>query len=81
MTSWQFDERAMQSFLQLSTMTQRQLVKWLDEHMESTESLKKWGEELRGQQQSLWRYQIGKFRLVVSIEQDDFVVVAILMNV
>lgn len=81
MTSWQFDERAMQSFLQLSIMTQRQLVKWLDKHMESADSLKKWGEELRGQQQSLWRYQIGNFRLVVSIEQNDFVVVAILTNV
>ncbi len=67
--SIEFDPAAFEELEKLDKDIQRRILKYLRDRIQPSENPHQYGKPLHGQKVGLWRYRIGAFRLVVSIEQ------------
>lgn len=72
----EFDKKAKKEFASLDKTAQKQIDKFLLKLMKSTNP-RQLGESLKGNLQSFWRYRVGNYRLICTIE-DDIVTVLVL---
>ncbi|WP_353989451.1 type II toxin-antitoxin system RelE/ParE family toxin [Pediococcus argentinicus] len=72
MYDWSFDKKALKELKNLDKPIQIRIVKWLDEHIQGTDSPRVWGKALEGDKKTLWRYRVGKYRLIVDINDHIF---------
>ncbi|WP_125565396.1 type II toxin-antitoxin system RelE family toxin [Companilactobacillus insicii] len=73
--TWEFAKKADKEFSKLDKQIQIRIIKWLDMHIEASNNPRAWGKALEGDLGTLWRYRIGKYRLIADIHDDKFVVV------
>jgi len=73
-----FTETADKQFSKLDKFTQRQLAKFIiNENLENTENPRRLGKALKGDFKGLWRYDIGKYRFICSIEDKILRILAV----
>lgn len=72
----EFDKKAKKEFTSLDKATQKQIDKFLLKLMKSANP-RQFGEALKGNMKSFWRYRVGDYRLICTIE-DNIVTVLIL---
>jgi mRNA interferase RelE/StbE len=72
-----FAETADKQFQKLDNFTQRQIAKYIDKHIDGSENPRLQGVALKGKWGGLWRYEVGKYRLICDIQDDVCVVLAI----
>lgn len=77
MYTWEFDEQALSKFEKLDKPTQKRIIKWLDERIEGSENPRQWGKALEGDKKTLWRYRVGKYRIIADIIDKEFVVLVV----
>jgi len=78
MYSWAFyNTTAEKQFRKLDPPVQRRLVAWLDAHVDSTADPRAWGRALEGPLGTLWRYRVGDYRIVASIDDNEFLVLVV----
>ncbi|MBL4994474.1 RelE-domain-containing protein [Enterococcus xinjiangensis] len=53
------------------------IVRWLYQHIDGIDDLRKFGKGLTANRSGQWRYRIGKYRVLVEIEDNQMVVIAI----
>ncbi|STP30497.1 type II toxin-antitoxin system RelE family toxin [Enterococcus durans] len=53
------------------------IVRWLYQHIDSVDDPRKFGKGLTANRSGQWRYRIGKYRVLVEIEDNQMVVIAI----
>lgn len=53
------------------------IVRWLYQHIDGIDDLRKFGKGLTANRSGQWRYRIGKYRVLVEIEDKQLVVIAI----
>ncbi|WP_277891204.1 type II toxin-antitoxin system RelE family toxin [Enterococcus lactis] len=53
------------------------IVRWLYQHIDGIDDPRKFGKGLNANRSGQWRYRIGKYRVLVEIEDDQMVVIAI----
>lgn len=53
------------------------IVRWLYQHIDGIDDPRKFGKGLIANRSGQWRYRIGKYRVLVEIEDDQMVVIAI----
>ncbi|MCL2438255.1 MAG: type II toxin-antitoxin system RelE/ParE family toxin [Coriobacteriia bacterium] len=70
--TWSFDRKAEKQFAKLDAPVQKRILKWLEEHIEECENPRHFGKALEGDYKSLWRYRIGKYRLIADIQDGEF---------
>ena len=71
-----FDKKAKKEFSNLDKSVQKQIDKFLLKLMKNA-NLRQFGEALKGNMQSFWRYRVGDYRLICSIEDKILTVVVI----
>jgi mRNA interferase RelE/StbE len=64
-------------FQKLDSSIQRKIAKWLKQHIEGIENPRLLGKSLEGDFKTLWRYRVGKYRIIADIQDDNFVVLVI----
>ena len=76
---WQveFLPRARRRFAKLAEMDRVRILRFLTERVATAENPRRIGEALKGPPTGLWRYRVGDFRIIVSIE-DERVTVLVL---
>lgn len=57
--------------------TRNLLLKWMNNNIHNTDNPRLHGKSLRGELFGLWRYRVGKYRIIVEIQDDELVVLAI----
>lgn len=57
--------------------TRELLLKWLYNNIHDTEDPRMYGKALQGELSGLWRYRVGKYRIIVEIQDNELVVLAI----
>ncbi|OEK60641.1 type II toxin-antitoxin system RelE family toxin [Staphylococcus equorum] len=57
--------------------TRNLLLKWLNNNIHNTDNPRLHGKALQGELSGLWRYRVGKYRIIVDIQDDELVVLAI----
>ena len=73
----EFDERAAKELRGLDRQHQTRIVRFLRERIASAEDPRRLGKALRGQSAGLWRYRVGPFRLICTLEDDRLVVLVL----
>ena len=53
------------------------ILKWLNKHIEGSSNPRAFGKPLKGNLKNYWRYRIGKYRVIVNIQEDTLVILAI----
>lgn len=61
----------------LAAPTQKLIVRFLRERLESSQNPRQWGKPLHGEKRGLWRYRVGDYRLICDI-QDEKITVLVL---
>lgn len=57
--------------------TRNLLLKWMNNNIHNTDNPRLHGKALQGELSGLWRYRVGKYRIIVEIQDDKLVVLAI----
>ncbi|MFZ3068687.1 MAG: type II toxin-antitoxin system RelE/ParE family toxin [Gammaproteobacteria bacterium] len=71
-----FDKKAKKEFSSLDKSAQKQIDKFLLKLMKSANP-RQFGEALKGNMQSFWRYRVGDYRLICSIEDNVLTVIVL----
>jgi len=74
----EFDDNAKKSFKKLDKSVQRQILSWLNKNIEGSYNPRWTGKGLSADKQGLWRYRVGKYRIICSI-QDDIAIVLVVV--
>ena len=75
--TFSFEEQAQKRFNKLDHPTKQRLRKFINDNLVDTDNPRAKGKQLGGPLSPYWRYRIGKYRLVVEIEDDRLTVVAV----
>jgi mRNA interferase RelE/StbE len=75
--SWKFDSKVIKQFDRLDKPVQRRIFNWLELNINGTENPRIFGKALEGEFKTLWRYRIGKYRIIADIVDNEFVVVVL----
>jgi mRNA interferase RelE/StbE len=73
----EFDRDAAREVRKLGAEAQRLILRYLRERIATAENPRRFGHPLLGDLKGLWRYRVGDYRIVASIEDDRFVVLVV----
>lgn len=71
------DPRAARELRKLDRQSQERIVRFLRERVATAEDPRRLGRALKGQSAPLWRYHVGRFRLICTIEDGRLVVLVL----
>ena len=72
-----FEKSFLKVLKKLDKQTLLMITSYIDNNLKDTENPRKKGKALTGNLQGLWRYRIMDYRLIVDIQDDVLVIVAI----
>ena len=73
----EFDQDAARDLRKLGGDAQRRILRYLRERIATAENPRRFGHALTGDLKGLWRYRVGDYRIVASIEDDRFIVLVV----
>jgi mRNA interferase RelE/StbE len=72
-----FDRAADRDLRKLGSEAERLITRYLRERIAGSDDPRRFGHALTGDRKGLWRYRVGDYRIVASIEDDRFVVLVV----
>ncbi len=76
----EFDSDAARDLRKLGAQAQRLILRYLRQRIATAEDPRRFGQALTGDLKGLWRYRVGNYRIVASIEDDRFVVLVVTLG-
>jgi mRNA interferase RelE/StbE len=73
----ELDCEAARDLRKLGREAERAVLRYLRERVATSENPRRFGRPLTGDFKGLWRYRVGDYRIVASIEDDRFVVLVV----
>jgi mRNA interferase RelE/StbE len=73
----EWDERAFKELEALDRQAQKNILKYLKKKIQSEDNPRRFGSPLHDDLAGLWKYRIGDFRLICTIEEDKMVVLVL----
>lgn len=73
----EFDREAARDLRKLGAVAERTILRYMRERIATAEDPRRFGKPLIGDLKGLWRYRVGAYRIVASIEDDRFVVLVV----
>jgi mRNA interferase RelE/StbE len=73
----EFDRDAARDLRKLDARAQRDILGYLRERIATDQDPRRFGHALTGDLKGLWRYRVGDYRIVASIEDNRFVVLVV----
>jgi mRNA interferase RelE/StbE len=73
----EFDREAARDLQRLGAQAERRILRYLRERIATTQDPRHFGHALTHDLKGLWRYRVGDYRIVASIEDDRFVVLVV----
>ena len=76
---WQveFDRAADRDLRKLGSEAERLITRYLRERIATADDPRRFGRALTGDRKGLWRYRMGDYLIIASIEDDRFVVLVV----
>ena len=72
-----FNKKVLKTLKKLDANDRKIIIKWLEKNIENSPEPRQFGKALKGSLRDYWRYRIGKYRVIVSINDDELVVLTI----
>ena len=78
-TAWriEFDRAAEKDMRKLGIKAEQRILRYLRGRIAGSDDPRRFGHALTGDLKGLWRYRVGDYRIVASIEDDRFVVLVV----
>lgn len=73
----EFDRAAVRDLRKLGVDAERRVLRYLRERIAGADDPRRLGHALTGDHKGLWRYRVGDYRIVATIEDDRFVVLVV----
>ena len=73
----EFDPAADRELRKLGSEAERAITRYLRQRIAGSEDPRRFGQALTGDRKGLWRYRVGDYRIVASIEDNRFVVLVV----
>jgi mRNA interferase RelE/StbE len=73
----EFNQDAARDLRKLDVQAQRDILRYLRQRIATSEDPRRFGHALTGDLKGLWRYRVGYYRIVASIEDNRFVVLVV----
>lgn len=73
----EWDKRAVKELKKLSQQAKRDIVDYLNQHVHGAKNPKLTGKPLKGDKAGLWRYRVGKYRVICHFEDKRCVVLVL----
>ncbi|TAN63619.1 MAG: type II toxin-antitoxin system RelE/ParE family toxin [Magnetospirillum sp.] len=73
----EWDERAVKDLHRLDRTVQSTLLRYLRERIATDEDPRRFGKGLSAEMAGLWRYRVGDYRLICSIEDETITVLVL----
>lgn len=77
--SVEWDERARKELRTLDRLSQRDILRYMRDRIATNDDPRRFGKQLGGDMQGLWRYRMASYRMVCRIE--DTVLVVLVLRV
>ena len=79
MPAWrvEFDRAAVRDLRKLGLEAERLILRYLRDRISGSDDPRRFGHALTGERRGLWRYRVGDYRIVASIEDNHFVVLVV----
>ena len=77
MWSIEFTQRSVYDLKKLDLSTRRRIVKYLEEHLTGKKNPRDFGKPLQGKLHSFWRYRVGSYRIICTINDEKLTVLMI----
>lgn len=72
-----FTKKANKSLCKIDKHSREIILKWLFNRIHNSENPRQYGKALQGEFSGMWRYRVGKYRIIVNIQDDECIVLAI----
>lgn len=72
-----FTKEVIKEIKKLDKYTQRMATSWIRKNLEGIDDLRRIGKALTGNKRGYWRYRIGDYRLICTIEDEKLVIIAL----
>lgn len=72
-----FNKKVLKTLKKLDANDRKIIIKWLEKNIDNSPEPRQFGKALKGNLRDYWRYRIGKYRVIVSINDDELVVLTI----
>ena len=66
----EWDDSARKELRKLDHSAQNQIIRYLDERIATEEDPRRFGDGLTADKAGLWRYRVGDYRIITSIEDN-----------
>jgi mRNA interferase RelE/StbE len=73
----EFDGAAVRDLRKLGLDGERRILRYLRERISGSADPRRFGHALTGGRKGFWRYRVGDYRIVATIEDDRFVVLVV----
>jgi mRNA interferase RelE/StbE len=73
----EFDLDAARDLRKLGAVAQQAILRYMRRRIATAEDPRRFGNPLTGDLKGLWRYRVGDYRIVASIEDDRFIVLIV----
>jgi len=70
----EWDDRARKELRKLDSSVQKEILSYLRIRIAESDNPRLFGQSLTGNKSGLWRYRVGNYRIICSIEDDALVV-------
>ena len=73
----EFENSARKEFKKLDFQAQKKILRFLRERITTDEDLRRFGEQLKGNWTSFWKYRIGDYRVICDIQDERLLVLVV----
>lgn len=73
----EISEKAIKNLKQLDKSIDRMLLAWIEKNLEGTDNPRIHGKGLSYEKKGIWRYRVGNYRILASIEDERLVILLI----
>ena len=73
----EWDSRALKEARKLDLTTRKRIIDYLENRVLKSQDPYQYGKPLKGNKAGIWRYRVGDYRILCSIEEEKLVILVI----
>ncbi len=73
----EWDSKALKEAKKLSSDARKQIIHYLENRVLKSQNPYQYGKPLKGNKAGIWRYRVGDYRILCSIEDENLIILVI----
>lgn len=73
----EYDPKAKRRIRRVDAQDRKRIKAWIDQHLVDCENPRMYGKALVGSLAGLWRYRVGRYRVLAKIQDDEILILIV----